>query len=153
MKKRKHIGNPLQLLAGKQLLGQKDADEQIMPFLVHLEEVKTGHCTTESIRIITVYLRAMLSCVNNNATKRNDTLIRYITDAGKLWLESAQKSFDKGLVDRVVLTGEAMSAISRAVRVFLMIMPNLQVYMWCEAGKHAADMWDRMQDDNNTARC
>lgn len=143
----------MQLLAGKMPLGQKDADEQILPFLVHLEEVRTGHGTAESIRIITVYIRAMLSCVNNQHTKRNETLIRYITDAGKLWLESAQKSFDKGLVGRVVLTGDAMSAISRAIRVFLMIMPSLQVYMWCEAGKHAADMWARMQNDNAAEAC
>lgn len=151
--KRKYGGKNLNFLAGSLPLYQQGADEQIFPLLVHLEEVKTGNCTPESIRIITVYLRAMLSCVNNNATKPNDALIRYITDAGKMWLESAQKSFDKGLVDKVVLTNDAMSAISRAVRVFLMIMPNIQVAMWCEAGKHAADMWDRMQDDNNTARC
>lgn len=141
MRKQRMVANPLQLIAGKQPLGH-DADNQVLPLLVHLDEIRTGYGRNESIRIVTIYLKAMLSCVNNTDTKRNDTLIRYMAEAGRAWLASGENCMNKGIHDRVTLTGNDWQIISRAVRMFLMVMPQVPLYIWSGAITHARDIWD-----------
>lgn len=141
MRKQRMVANPLQLIAGKQPLAH-DADMQAFPLLVHLDEIRTGHGRNESIRIVTIYLKAMLSCVNNTVTKRNETLIRYMAEAGRAWLASGENCISKGITDRVTLTGNDWQVISRAVRMFLMIMPQIPLYIWSGAITQARDIWD-----------
>lgn len=133
------------MLAGQQPLGAS-ADDQILPFLLHFEEVRAGHGYGESIRTVTIYLHAMLSCVNNTATKKNETLVRYMAEAGKAWMACGEKSDAAGLDDRIVLTGDAMQTISRAIRVFLMVMPQLKLYVWTGAILRAAELWQQRVD-------
>lgn len=143
--KKRYIADPLHILNGQRQLGDS-ADEKILPFLVHFEEVKSGHCHEISMRTVTVYIGAMLSCVNNTATKRNETLIRYIADAGKAWISCCEKSCNAGIDDKMIIDDEALSIISRAVRVFLVVMPQIKVYVWDGAIKLADGAWQRRVD-------
>lgn len=145
---KRKVANPLELIAGKQTLGQNDADRLIFPMLAHLEEVRTGHGYYGSIRMVTIYLRAMLSSVNNTATKPNETLIRYIADAGKAWMSSATRCANIGMDDRVSLSEEDWNGVSRAVRMFMMAMPNVPVYIWSQAFIQACKAWDEFESAN-----
>lgn len=148
---KKRIVNPLQLLAGQQTLAH-DADSQIFPLLVHLEEVRTGHGYFDSIRMVTIYMQAMMSCVNNTMTDRNDSLVRMIAEAGKAWMAAGEKSVEHGMGDRVVLTADAWQKISRAVRIFLHVLPQVKVYIWAGAVTHAAKSWDYVQNQHAHAK-
>lgn len=149
--KKRIIANPLMLLAGQQTLSD-DADSQIFPLLAHLEEVRTGHGYFDSIRMVTIYMQAMMSCVNNTMTQRNDSLVRMISEAGKAWMAAGEKSVDHGMGDRVVLTADAWQKISRAVRIFLHVLPQVKVYIWTGAIKQAAQSWDYVQNQQTRAK-
>lgn len=149
---KRKVANPLELIAGKQTLGQNDADRLIFPMLAHLEEVRTGHGYYGTIRMVTIYLRAMLSSVNNTATKPNETLIRYIADAGKAWMSSATKCADRGMDGRVVLSGDDWSKLSRAVRMFMMVMPNVPLYIWTQAVSQSCKAWDEFESANHASQ-
>lgn len=134
----------MQLLAYKSALGEKEADKQALPMLVHLEEVKRGHGGKESIRACVVYFQAMLTCANSTA-KRNESLIRIVVDACNAFMTASERCLDKGNMNRVVLTGDESKTISKAVRIFLSIMPQLQVGLWINAVESGARTWDNYE--------
>lgn len=129
-----------------------DADSQIFPLLAHLEEVRTGHGFYESMRTVTIGLDTMLLCVANTATRRNEKLIRMISDAGRAWLTALEQSGQSKLPDRVAVHAKEWEKISRAVRIFLHIMPQIKIYIWANALTEATERWDYVQNQQTHAK-
>lgn len=143
--KRKPIHDPLAVLAANTTLGQ-DADRQFLPFLVHLEEIRQGHGTQDNYDVCSVYLQAMLSTV---ASARHQQLRAMIIDACNAWLEADAKRM-KLATDRMLLTGDQMKAISKAVRFFMMVMPQVKLGIWVAAVAHGRRVLERSIVEYNT---
>lgn len=142
---KRKIHDPLAVLAANTPLGQ-DADRQFLPFLVHLEEIRQGHGTQDNYDICSVYLQAMLSTV---ASARHQQLRAMIIDACNAWLEADAKRM-KLATDRMLLTGDQMKAISKAVRFFLMVMPQVKLGIWVAAVAHGRRVLERSIVEHNT---
>lgn len=142
--KRKTIHDPLAVLAANSPLGQ-DADRQILPFLVHLEEIRQGHGNQDNYDVCSVYLQAMLSTI---ASARHQQLRALIIDACNAWLEADAKRA-KIKTDRMLLTGDQMKAISRAVKFFLMVMPQVKLGIWVSAVAHGRRVLERSITEYN----
>lgn len=143
--------NPVTMQLAQQMPLAHDADSQIFPLLAHLEEVRTGHGFYESMRTVTIGIDTMLLCVANTATRRNEKLIRMISDAGRAWLASLEQSGKSRLPDRVVVAAKEWEKISRAVRIFLHIMPQIKIYIWANALTEATERWDYVQNQQTRA--
>lgn len=142
---KRKIHDPLAVLAANTPLGQ-DADRQFLPFLVHLEEIRLGHGTQDNYDVCSVYLQAMLSTV---ASARHQQLRAMIIDACNAWLEADAKRA-KINTDRMLLTGDQMKAISKAVKFFLMVMPQVKLGIWVAAVAHGRRVLERSIVEHNT---
>lgn len=136
MKRKVH--DPLAVLAANTTLGQ-DADRQILPFLVHLEEIRQGYGNQDNYDVCSVYLQAMLCTV---VSARHQQLRAMIIDACNAWLEADAKRM-KLATERMLLTGDQMKAISKAVRFFLMVMPQVKLGIWVAAVAHGRKVLER----------
>lgn len=134
----------MQLLAYKSALGEKEADRQALPMLVHLEEVKRGHGGKDSIRVCVIYLQAMLACANA-VTPRNDSLVRIVVDACNAFITASDRCLNHGNMQRVVLTVDESKTMSKAIRIFLRIMPQLQVGLWINAVEAGVRKWNQYE--------
>lgn len=146
MKRKIHA--PLAVLAANSPLGQ-DADRQILPFLVHLEEIRQGHGNQDNYDVCSVYLQAMLSTI---ASARHQQLRALIIDACNAWLEADAKRVKIG-TDRMLLTGDQMKAISKAVKFFLMVMPQVKLGIWVAAVAHGRRVLERSIAEYNAKQC
>lgn len=143
------VRNPLLLIAGKQPIGQKDADRLLFPFLAHLYEVKQGHGEASSIRTVTTTLAAA-----------HDAALFYRLDglmaageaageaAGDAWLESGQKCADRSIRDRVVLTGDDMRKLDTFARVLSGVLPVMELQAWIYFMDCAQKRWDQFVADS-----
>jgi len=141
---KRKIHDPLAVLAANTPLG-KDADRQILPFLVHLEEIRQGHGNQDNYDVCSVYLQAMLSTV---ASARHQQLRALIIGACNAWLEADAKRM-KLATDRMLLTGDQMKAISKAVKFFLMVMPQVKLGIWISAVAHGRRVLERSIQEYN----
>lgn len=145
---KRKIHDPLAVLAANSPLGQ-DADRQILPFLVHLEEIRQGHGNQDNYDVCSVYLQAMLSTI---ASARHQQLRALIIDACNAWLEADAKRTKIG-TDRMLLTGDQMKAISKAVKFFLMVMPQVKLGIWVAAVAHGRRVLERSIAEYNAKEC
>ena len=145
---KRKIHDPLAVLAANSPLGQ-DADRQILPFLVHLEEIRLGHGNQDNYDVCSVYLQAMLSTI---ASARNQQLRAMVIDACNAWVEADAKRTKIG-TDRMLLTGDQMKAISKAVKFFLMVMPQVKLGIWVAAVAHGRRVLERSIQEYNAKEC
>ena len=87
----------------------------------------------------------MLSTV---ASARHQQLRALIIDACNAWLEADAKRM-KLATDRILLTGDQMKAISKAVRFFLMVMPQVKLGIWVAAVAHGRRVLERSIQEYN----
>ena len=142
--KRKQLSDPMDFIAKQSMLG-KDADEQILPFLVHMEEIRQGRGNQENYDVCVVYLQAMLCTV---VSAKNQQLRAMMLDACNAWLEADAKRM-KLATERMLLTGDQMKAISKAVRFFLMVMPQVKLGIWVSAVAHGRRVLERSIEEYN----
>lgn len=131
------------------MLGRKAADNYLMTFLVHLEEIRRGVADIDSLNICSVYLQAMLSTVTSY---KNQTVTRAVYDACGAWVDADKRRIDLGS-RRMVLTGDRMKAISKAVRFFLMVMPQVKLGIWVSAVAHGRRVLERSIAEYNAKEC
>lgn len=134
------VRNPLLLIAGKQPIGQTDADRLLFPFFAHLYEVKQGHGEAASIRAVTTTLAAAHDAA---LFYRLDGLMAAGEAAGDAWLESGQKCADRSILDRVVLTGDDMRKLDRFARVLAGVLPVMELQAWLYFIDSAKKRWDQ----------
>ena len=142
--KRKQLSDPMDFIAKQSMLG-KDADEQILPFLVHMKEIRQGRGNQENYDVCVVYLQAMLCTV---VSAKNQQLRAMMLDACNAWLEADAKRM-KLATERMLLTGDQMKAISKAVRFFLMVMPQVKLGIWVSAVAHGRRVLERSIEEYN----
>lgn len=133
------VRNPLMLIAGKQPIGQKDADRLLLPFLAHLYEVKQGRGEATSIRTVTITLAAAHDAA---LFYRLDGLMATGEAAGDAWLESGQKCADRRIRDRVVLTGDDMRKLDQFTRALAGVLPVMELQAWVYFMDSAQKRWD-----------
>lgn len=143
--KRKQPSDPMDFIAKQSMLG-KDADEQILPFLIHLEEIRQGRGDQANYDVCVVYLQAMLCTV---VSAKNQQLRAMMLDACNAWIAADSERAKKN-TDRIELTKEQMSAVSKATRFFLMVMPQVKVGMWKAAYDHGKMVLERSIVEHNT---
>lgn len=131
--------SPLSTIALNQPVGQRDADMQIFPFLAHLREVYDGYGMQDSYDICSMYLQAMLSTA---ATVGHKELRRIVLDACNAWIGADKRRAESGQ-ERIVLTGDQMKTISKAVKIFLIALPQVKVAIWVGAMLHGKQVLER----------
>lgn len=146
--KRKQINDTMDFIAKQSMLG-KDADEQILPFLVHLEEIRQGHGNQANYDVCVVYLQAMLCTV---ASSKNQQLRAMMIDACNAWTAADSERAKKN-TDRMELTKDQMSIISKAIRFFLMVMPQVKVGIWTAAHDYGKKVLERSIAEYNAKEC
>ena len=138
MKKKSATINPMSLIAANQTMGD-DADEHMLPFLIHVEEIRMGRGNQDNYDVCSVFLQAMLS---TSASYRNKDLKEIVHSACVAWIEADKRR--KSLnTERMLLTGDQMNAISKAIRFFLIAMPQVKVGIWVSAVMHGKDVLER----------
>ena len=111
------------------MLGRKAADNYLTTFLVHLEEIRRGVADIDSLNICSVYLQAMLATVTSY---KNHTVTSAVYDACQAWVDADKRRIDLGS-RRMLLTGDQMKAVSRAVKYFDIMLPSVHAHVWLRA--------------------
>lgn len=142
--KRKQINDTMDFIAKQSMLG-KDADEQILPFLVHLEEIRQGHGNQANYDVCVVYLQAMLCTV---ASSKNQQLRAMMIDVCNAWTVADSERAKKD-TDRMELTKDQMSIISKGIRFFMMVMPQVKLGIWISAVAHGRQVLERSIQEYN----
>lgn len=143
--KRKQLSDPMDFIAKQSMLG-KAADEQILPFLVHLEEIRQGRGNQANYDVCVVYLQAMLCTV---VSAKNQQLRAMMLDACNAWIAADSERAKKN-TDRIELTKEQMGAVSKAIRFFLMVMPQVKVGIWTAAHDYGKKVLELSIAEYNT---
>lgn len=143
--KRKPIHDTMDFIAKQSMLGDS-ADEQILPFLVHLEEIRQGHGNQANYDVCVVYLQAMLCTV---VSAKNQQLRAMMIDACNAWVAADSERAKKN-TDRMELTKDQMGAVSKAIRFFLMVMPQVKAGIWKAAHDHGKIVLERSIVEYNT---
>lgn len=146
--KRKQLSDPMDFIAKQSMLGDS-ADEQILPFLVHLEEIRQGRGNQANYDVCVVYLQAMLCTV---VSAKNQQLRAMMLDACNAWMAADSERAKKN-TDCIELSKEQMSAVSKAIRFFLMVMPQVKVGIWKAAHDHGRMVLERSIAEYNAKEC